>query len=66
MTQDNENKLKELGWTSVEDEFPPLGEEINVCQADDYTQAIWRQAFSSEQEIKDLKITHWGRVNKKL
>ena len=61
MTQENEKKLREMGWISVTDEMPPLGEEINVCQADDYTQAIWSQRFVSEDEVKNAKITHWGR-----
>lgn len=61
MTQERERKFREAGWISVKDELPPLGEEVEVCQADEYTQAIWSQRFVSVDEVKNAKITHWGR-----
>lgn len=65
MTQENETRLRELGWIPVSEQMPPLGVEIEVCQADDYTQAIWTQTFKSEKEIKDSRITHWGKPLRK-
>lgn len=65
MKAENEAQLKRLGWIRVEDKFPPLGKEINVCQADDYTQGIWSQSFKSEAEVRASGITHWAESRKK-
>lgn len=65
MTQENEKRLKELGWINVSEKFPPLGVEVDVCQADDYTQAIWSQSFASEDEVRNARITHWGERRKR-
>ncbi len=64
MAQERERKLREAGWISVKDELPPLGEEVEVCQADEYTQGIWGQIFKSRKEIQASGITHWSYYKK--
>lgn len=64
MTEENRKRLEELGWQDVEKRMPPLGVDVNVCQADDYTQAIWSQKFTSEAEVRSSNITHWSERRK--
>lgn len=65
MTQERERKFREAGWISVKDELPPLGEEVEVCQADEFTQGIWCQTFKSLSQIEQMKITHWNKMKRK-
>lgn len=65
MTQERERKFREAGWISVKDEMPPLGEEVEVCQADECTQGIWCQTLKSPSQIEQMKITHWNKMKRK-
>lgn len=58
---DMDERLKELGWTPVTEELPPLGVRVNVCRVDGFTQGVWVQEFKTVAEIKSSGITHWGK-----
>jgi len=56
-----EERLKELGWISITEKMPPMGKRVTVCRIVGDEQGIWSQVFNSEGEVKNAKITHWGR-----
>ena len=66
LTERDKAVLARLGWIDVNDNFPPLGEDIEVMRVIDRDhQELWRQSFASRTEVKESGITHWSKIVKR-
>lgn len=63
MTQEEKDRLTELGWHDIEKKMLPLGERVNVMRfISRDNQQLWQQSFNSVAEVFASGVTHWAKI----